>query len=110
MTVRLEGSVKRFIGLSTDVKPFVGQVQDDGETLLTAQDLPAGSSFLESDTGAIARWDGADWRAPSAEDATVLILQELLLETKAVRTGLELQVLLAHEMNVDLRSQAIVAE
>lgn len=60
MAVRLEGSIKRWIGLSTDTKPEPGQFSPDGEELTSAE-LPAGSSFLESDTGLIYRWNGHDW-------------------------------------------------
>ena len=53
MPVRLEGTVKRFIGSSTDDKP--------------TDEVPAGSSFLESNTGAIFRFDGRVWAASLQE-------------------------------------------
>lgn len=94
MTVKLEGSIRRYIGLSTDEKPSVG-AQLDGRTV-TAGDLPAGSSFLETDTGRIARWDGTTWTLPAlaGEEVTQLLsliatqlgrlvdLAELDLETR----------------------------
>lgn len=49
MAVRLEGTIKRFIGTSTDEKPTT--------------DVPPGSSFLESNTGVVSRYDGTVWTA-----------------------------------------------
>ena len=60
MTVRLESTIKRFIGMSTDDKPIVEQPDDP-----LSRALPAGSSFLETDTGKIWRWNGAVWTYPS---------------------------------------------
>lgn len=74
MAVTLEGSIKRFIGLSTDEKPRPGSFLADG-TELTESDIPAGSSFLASDTGAVYRWNGIDWLA--ADSAEVLELRAL---------------------------------
>ena len=54
MAVKLESTIKRFIGLSTDTKPIW---EDETNERL----LPAGSSFLESDTGKIFRFNGAGW-------------------------------------------------
>jgi hypothetical protein len=67
----LESSIKRFIGLSSDAKPTEG--------------VPAGSSFLETDTGHIARFDGDGWReaVDPAHDANQL-LAELLAETQRI--------------------------
>ena len=68
MAVRLEGSIKRFIGLSTDEKPVLGtsQLDDRGhEVEITARDLPPGSSFMESDTGRVLRWTGELWAFPA---------------------------------------------
>ncbi|MDO8631175.1 MAG: hypothetical protein Q7R41_11845 [Phycisphaerales bacterium] len=73
MTVKLEGTIKRFIGLSSDRKPTIGaNPRDDaGEVLtLTATDLPAGSSFLETDTGTIWRWNGSTWSAAPIDNAS----------------------------------------
>ena len=72
MTVKLEGTIKRFIGLSTDRKPAIGwNPRDDAgvELTLTATDLPAGSSFLETDTGTIWRWNGSTWTASPVDNA-----------------------------------------
>ena len=94
MAVKLETSIRRYIGLSTDEKPVIGY-QVDGSTL-AAVDLPAGSSFLESDTGLIYRWDGRAWAIPAiaGDEATRLLsliaadlrrlveLKELDLETR----------------------------
>lgn len=50
MAVRLEGSIQRWLGLSTDAKP--------------TGDVSAGSSFMETDTGRIYRYDGTAWTVP----------------------------------------------
>lgn len=64
MTVKLEGAIRRYIGLSTDDKPADGL--DDP--------LPAGSTFLETDTRRIYRFNGAIWTdADSIEQETVLL-------------------------------------
>lgn len=70
---RLEGTIKRFIGLSTDKKPRPGHVGEDG-IALSSGDVPAGSSFLETDTGRICRFDGLDWvlHVPLDEQAATL--------------------------------------
>ena len=47
MAVRLEGTIKRFIGTSSDEKPTT--------------DVPPGSSFLEANTGIVSRFDGMTW-------------------------------------------------
>ncbi len=92
MAVTLEGSTRRFIGLSTDSKPVPGGHFDN--TTLTAGDITPGSSFLEADTGRIFRWDGSKWQArPEPKvadtglqtlDVNALILRELV----RIRLGL----------------------
>ena len=66
MAVRLEGTIKRFIGASTDTKPVVGRLFDG--SILADRDLPPGSSFLESDTGRVYRWNGFEWTHPNKVD------------------------------------------
>lgn len=85
MAVRLEGSIKRWVGLSTDDKPTLG-LQTDGRTVV-ANDMPAGSSFLETDTGLIYRWNGVDaWTLPGQEaDEQLYVLQALLIEVTQLR-------------------------
>ena len=92
MAVRLEGSVHRWIGLSTDEKPNLG-MQVDGSTI-TGADLPAGSSFLETDTGRIYRWDGAfSWQlALPAPDEQLYVLEAILLELSQLRQLYEAQI------------------
>jgi len=85
MAVRLEGTIRRYLGLSTDTKPKVGEQFDGAE--VTARELPAGSSFLETDTGRILRWDGEAWTYPSAgaevtEDYQAALLAEALKQTE----------------------------
>jgi hypothetical protein len=98
MPVTLEGSIKRYIGLSTDAKPrpFFGGDENaaplsghmgEGET------LPAGSSFLETDTGLIYRWDGVSaWAAVIPADETGQLLAAILVEITAIREMVELAV------------------
>lgn len=72
MTVRLEGTIKRFIGTSTDEKPRTPSY-GPSRPASTDSDIPPGSSFLESDTGRIYRWSGVEWLAPEPDDlATIL--------------------------------------
>lgn len=87
-----ETTVKRFIGTSTDAKPALG-LQGDGSTI-AATDLPAGSSFLESDTGRIYRWNGADaWTLPELEEDPQLgVLRALQLEMTQLREMTEMTI------------------
>ena len=63
MAVRLETTIKRFVGNSTDEKPSLAQSD-------------AGSSFLEEDTGQIARWNGNTWTAPAPQADPLAALVE----------------------------------
>lgn len=97
MAISLEGSIKRWIGLSTDRKPQPGQTQFDPvlntSSPLTALDLPAGSSFLETDTGLIYRWDGDQWtRSPDEGSEQLYVLQALLAEVTQLRQMVELAI------------------
>ena len=60
MAFQLESTIKRYIGTSADAKPVVGGNDFDDSTI-SSNDLPPGSSFLETDTGRIYRWDGSYW-------------------------------------------------
>lgn len=78
MSVRLESSTKRYIGMSTDMKPKKG-VYVDG---VTCDTIPVGSSFMEEDTGKKFLFDGADWVHPSMDaggTSTVNVSNELLV-------------------------------
>ena len=80
MAVKKEATIARFIGLSTDEKPFIGQnINREGGSvyLVAANDLPAGSSFLESDTGRIFRWNGVEWTYPGLAEPVVNPFSEL---------------------------------
>ena len=89
MTVRLEGSIKRWIGNSSDTKPAL----DVNSTEPAAAQIQAGSSFLEVDTGRIYRWDGAAWavHVPAADTglALELISQQLVRVQELLAEGLE---------------------
>ena len=81
MAVRLEQQIKRYLGSSTDAKPKPG---DTGEELLP------GSSFLETDTGKIYRWDGFVWQCPEADQQVLSVLQMILVELTQLRELAEL--------------------
>lgn len=87
MAVQLEGSIKRWIGLSSDTKPYLG-LQADGTTTLTAQDIPAGSSLLETDTGRIYRWDGTFWSVHIPADAQAEYFQAILFELASIKEAI----------------------
>lgn len=87
MTVRLEATIKRYIGHSTDTRPRPGVSQPDGTTLKIA-DLPPGSSFLEEDTGRVFRWDGTFWAAAPVDETQVELLAAILREFRALRAEL----------------------
>ena len=94
--VRLEQQTKRFIGKSTDAKPTVGSYFNN--VLLTATDLPAGSTFLEEDvfladgSQRISRWNGEAWTYPMRSDvsqpALAGAIEALRLEIVALRLGM----------------------
>jgi len=90
MAVHLESTIKRFIGTSGDVKPGVPADRDES--------IPAGSSFLEVDTGRIYRWDGLGWvvAAPLDEQTSwlALIAQQLAV--------LQRQLALAFDLDSDI--------
>lgn len=75
MSTQLETTIKRFIGLSTDIKP-------DG--------VPAGSSFLETDTGRIYRYSRDRWESLETYEALLDLQQRALAELRAMRQQFEL--------------------
>lgn len=75
MAVRLEGTIKRWIGESTDTKPTEG--------------VPPGSNFLETDTGRIYRWDSSIWTVYVPADSQVVVLDAIHLELMRTRIMLE---------------------
>ena len=79
MAVRLEGSIQRWVGLSDDIKPTAAE-----------RTIPAGSSFLESDTGLILRWTGEYWAPSPLGDDVLLLLGAILQELVSIRAHLEL--------------------
>ncbi len=64
MAASLEGTVRRYIGTSKDGKPTSGGYDESGALIGT---VPPGSSFFETDTFRIARWDGTRWAYPAAD-------------------------------------------
>ena len=87
---RLGGVIHRYIGTSTEVKPYVGQMDMATRAEITAADLPAGSTFEESDTGDEYRFDGRGWNLiGSAAGLTARIMDRLdeIVEELRVQTG-----------------------
>lgn len=88
MAVKLESTTRRFSGLSTDTKPIW---EDENEERL----LPAGSSFLETDTGKIYRFSGAGWThyEPIDEQASYLsaISMQLAATHRLLAVAFDLQ-------------------
>ena len=78
MAVRLEGTIQRWAGLSTDAKP-------DHQVIT----VPAGSSFLELDTGRIYRSSGFAWVLYEPVDEHEIVLNALLREITQMRAILE---------------------
>ncbi|KKL11202.1 hypothetical protein LCGC14_2548190 [marine sediment metagenome] len=73
MTVQLETNIKRFRGLSTDVKP--GHDRDQiGDALQTP---PVGSVFTETETGRRFIWRGS-WPWVRQEQTIEAILERLI--------------------------------
>lgn len=95
MAIREVGPIaKRWTGLSSDVKPFDGQLvlrsgPVAGETssyTRTGADVPGGSEFLETDTGRLFRYNGADWQYVADPLTTIADrLGDLLQEVVTVR-------------------------
>lgn len=83
MAVRLESNITRYIGLSTDVKPTLvtpARTIPGTTQIVAAQPaVAAGSSFLETDTGRIARYDGHTW-VYQAGDTDLLDKLDLLID------------------------------
>ncbi len=79
MAVKLEGTISRFIGLSNDIKPITESDEPP------ARHIAPGSTFLESDTGRIYRWDGRNWMYPDEVDASVSLLGAIYQELYRLR-------------------------
>jgi len=88
MAVKLEGTISRYIGLSTDDKPGKGKVGEGLEII--EQEIRAGSSFLETDTGRIWRYDGQDWQFHIPEDAQLHLLELIYGQLHTINERLEL--------------------
>lgn len=82
----LETTTRRFIGLSTDQKPPYAQY-DDGGLYVGTDTVPAGSSFFETDTWRIARYDGEQWSYPT-EDAEITARLDALIGLMATQNEL----------------------
>ena len=79
MAVKLETTTKRWVALSTDIKPGVG----------TSEVIPIGSRVEETDTGRIYRWDGELWTVYVPEDEHGIALELIRLELVRTRLILE---------------------
>lgn len=101
------GRRHRFVGLSTETKPT---------TSATDTPLADGCEFYEQDTGRAYYFDGGSWwikQPATLQDAVSVLSQildaqtELLLETKAIRAGVELDLFRKYDLNIDLRTEEI---
>ena len=76
--MRLVGTIHRYIGTSAEVKPFVGQIRLEDSYVLTATDLPIGSTFYEEDTGWEYTYKGVErWEVSLDSARTALIVAKL---------------------------------
>ena len=57
----LEGKTNRYIGDPADPKPRLGRGLGIDDVTVVSTDLPAGSTWYETETGEIYRWDGQRW-------------------------------------------------
>ena len=92
MAVTLESTTRRYIGQSSDQRPGERSF-DVGSGVVSEDVIPAGSSFLESDTGRIYRWSGTSWDVQSAaadDSATYLSAIVALLTQIDTRIALAL--------------------
>lgn len=80
MAVKLEGSINRYLGLSTDDKPQSSYTDT----------IPVGSSFMETDTGRIYRFNGSSWTFAEPTDESALLLTAIYLELQEIRATLQL--------------------
>ena len=76
--VKLEASIQRYIGLSSDQKPGP---HTDGTS------VPPGSSFLETDTGKIYRFSGTEtgWVFFQPANEELALLQLIYVELRQLR-------------------------
>ena len=93
--IRLEGTIRRYIGLSSDDKPVpVPSYRSvDGSNVVSpAEIMLVGSSFMETDTGKIWRWDGRTWIHYEAEDENKILLSMILTELVGLSAIVQLTV------------------
>ena len=107
----LRGGVNRFIIRDGDPFP-VGRPR--GSTCLVLPRVKDGSKpkHYITDGFALDPGEHTEWFEYAPEDNDLLesilaILQEQYLETRAVRIGIELQLLKDHDVNVDLRTETL---
>lgn len=90
MAVKLESTIRRYIGLATDGLPTPGEYSEAAGRVLTVEDVPPGSTFKDNH-GRISTWDGSGWRLldMTADNADIVqALAELRLEVAQLRIGL----------------------
>ena len=110
MAVRLEGPINRWIGLSTDAKPTPGEYWTPAGAVLTAKDVPVGST-LKDEKGRIWAFDGSGWTVPETPDATSLLVEAITgmrIELAQLRLGL-IQAEMCAEVSKD-DALAVVAD
>lgn len=89
MAVKLETSIKRFIGLSSDTRPTPYKL---GGTMAEGETLPIGSVFFEMDTGREYRWEGGIWflwpNLAELLDAQLTVMRLIYTEIQAINSSL----------------------
>ena len=68
MAVKLETTIRRYIGASTDEKPIYADAD-------SRDPVPNGSSFLENDTGELYRLNWPVWNKINPDDTSEVITQ-----------------------------------
>ena len=77
MAVRLEGPIKRYVGLARDKKPIPYSL---GGEMAQGDHLPPGSVFYEEDMDRSARWDGSRWHYPKDTLADIFLMSQTIVE------------------------------
>lgn len=87
--IRQQQTTRRWIGLSSDIKPVPGAADVNG-SVYAAEDVTVGSTFFETDTNRTTTWNGGAWvGGPSPSDDLLLQLKAQFDELLRIRRVLE---------------------
>ena len=89
---RLENSTARYIGTSVENKPAARGISIGSDGVESIIPIPPGSSFLETDTGHIFRFDGNAWVYSPASGDTEALLGAILAELTMLREAVQLAI------------------